>query len=55
MIKNPVIQGRRDATVLDEVDLILSLILHPLKSELNFSVGEKFDVNGLERWSLPIH
>eukprot|EP00957_Ditylum_brightwellii_P204358 15338871-Ditylum_brightwellii.AAC.1 len=41
-------------TLLDEVDLIL----HPLKSELNFPVGEKFDLDGSEkgkRWSLPIH
>ena len=33
-------------------------ILHPLKSELNFPVGEKFDLDGSEdgeRWSLPIH
>jgi hypothetical protein len=40
--------------LLDEVDLIL----HPLKSELNFPVGEKFDLDGSEdgeRWSLPIH
>ena len=40
--------------LLDEVDLIL----HPLKSELNFPIGEKFDLDGAEegeRWSLPIH
>ena len=40
--------------LLDEVDLIL----HPLKSELNFPIGEKFDLDGSEegeRWSLPIH
>jgi hypothetical protein len=40
--------------LLDEVDLIL----HPLKSELNFPIGEKFDLDGSEegeRWNLPIH
>jgi len=40
--------------LLDEVDLIL----HPLKSELNFPIGAKFDLDGAERgerWSLPIH
>lgn len=40
--------------LLDEVDLIL----HPLKSELNFPIGEKFDLDGSEqgeRWSLPMH
>lgn len=40
--------------LLDEVDLIL----HPLKSELNFPIGAKFDLDGSERgerWSLPIH
>jgi len=30
--------------LLDEVDLIL----HPLKSELNFPIGEKFDLDGSE-------
>jgi len=38
----------------DEVDLIL----HPLKSELNFPIGDKFDLDGSdegERWNLPIH
>jgi hypothetical protein len=40
--------------LLDEVDLIL----HPLKSELNFPIGDKFDLDGSEdgeRWGLPIH
>lgn len=40
--------------LLDEVDLIL----HPLKSELNFPLGEKWDLDGSadgERWGLPIH
>ena len=38
--------------IMDEVDLIL----HPLKSELNFPVGAKYDLdfNPL-RWKLPIH
>jgi hypothetical protein len=40
--------------LLDEVDLIL----HPLKSELNFPIGDKFDLDGSDdgiRWGLPIH
>ena len=40
--------------LLDEVDLLL----HPLKSELNFPCGEKFDLDAAEsgeRWGLPIH
>lgn len=40
--------------LLDEVDLIL----HPLKSELNFPIGDKHDLDGSEegeRWGLPIH
>eukprot|EP01038_Epipyxis_sp_PR26KG_P004458 gene4458-6304_t len=40
--------------LLDEVDLIL----HPLKSELNFPIGDKFDLDCStegERWGLPIH
>jgi len=45
---------RSGSMLLDEVDLVL----HPLKSELNFPMGEKYDLdasqNG-ERWSLPIH
>ena len=35
----------------------VDLILHPLKSELNFPTGEKFDLDGAEqgeRWLLPI-
>jgi hypothetical protein len=34
------------------------MILHPLKSELNFPIGDKFDLDGSqdgERWNLPIH
>ncbi len=45
---------REGIMLLDEVDLIL----HPLKSELNFPIGDKFDLDGSEegeRWSLPIH
>ena len=45
---------REGVMLLDEVDLIL----HPLKSELNFPIGEKFDLDGSEdgeRWSLAIH
>lgn len=41
------------AMLVDEVDLIL----HPLKSELNFPCGEKFALDGAEhgeRWLLPI-
>ena len=36
----------------------VDLILHPLKSELNFPIGDKFDLDGAEegeRWTLPIH
>jgi hypothetical protein len=32
--------------------------LHPLKSELNFPIGDKYDLDGSaegERWDLPIH
>ena len=45
---------KQGCMLLDEVDLIL----HPLKSELNFPKGEKFglDVSDQgERWGLPIH
>ena len=45
---------RDGVMLLDEVDLIL----HPLKSELNFPIGEKFDLDGSEegeRWGLPVH
>ena len=45
---------RDSVMLLDEVDLIL----HPLKSELNFPIGDKFDLDGSDdgqRWSLPIH
>jgi thioredoxin len=45
---------REGVLLLDEVDMVL----HPLKSELNFPIGEKFDLDGAEqgeRWSLPTH
>lgn len=45
---------RGGVMLLDEVDMIL----HPLKSELNFPLGEKADLDcseSGERWSLPIH
>jgi len=45
---------RKGAMLLDEVDLIL----HPLRSELNFPMGEKQALDGCdhgERWSLPMH
>ena len=45
---------REGVLLLDEVDMVL----HPLKSELNFPIGEKFDLDGAdggERWSLPAH
>jgi hypothetical protein len=45
---------RESILLLDEVDLVL----HPLKSELNFPIGEKFALEGSdhgERWNLPMH
>lgn len=43
---------RQSVLVMDEVDLIL----HPLKSELNFPVGPKEDIDFSPiRWKLPIH
>eukprot|EP01063_Lacrimia_lanifica_P039595 TRINITY_DN8724_c1_g4_i1.p1 TRINITY_DN8724_c1_g4~~TRINITY_DN8724_c1_g4_i1.p1 ORF type:complete len:4579 (+),score=2099.61 TRINITY_DN8724_c1_g4_i1:248-13984(+) len=42
----------RSVLVMDEVDLLL----HPLKSELNFPIGEKHDLPlAPVRWRLPIH
>ena len=44
---------RRARLLLDEVDLVL----HPLKSELNFPIGIKVDLDYTregERWKLPI-
>ena len=45
---------KQGVMLLDEVDLLL----HPLKSELNFPLGEKFDLDGSEdgaRWNLVMH
>ena len=37
---------------MDEVDLIL----HPMKSELNFPIGEKRELDfSPQRWQMPIH
>eukprot|EP00755_Sulcionema_specki_P005608 Sspe_Gene.33212::Locus_16237_Transcript_1_1_Confidence_1.000_Length_12018::g.33212::m.33212 len=42
----------RGVLIMDEVDLLL----HPLKSELNFPIGEKHDLPMAPvRWRLPIH
>ena len=41
---------KKGVALLDEVDLIL----HPLKSELNFPIGDKFDLDGSDdgqRWN----
>ena len=35
---------REEVLLLDEVDMVL----HPLKSELNFPIGEKFDLDGAD-------
>lgn len=38
--------------IMDEVDLIL----HPMKSELNFPIGEKIELDfSPQRWQMPIH
>lgn len=43
---------KKGVVVLDEVDLIL----HPLKSELNFPTGEKYDLDFSPlRWNFAIH
>lgn len=43
---------RSGVLIMDEVDLIL----HPLKSELNFPIGPKLDLDFAPlRWKLPIH
>lgn len=43
---------KQGSLIMDEVDLIL----HPLKSELNFPIGQKFDLDlAPERWELPTH
>ena len=43
---------REGVVLMDEVDVVL----HPLKSELNFPIGQKEPVDFAgERWELPIH
>ena len=43
---------KQGVLIMDEVDLIL----HPLKSELNFPIGQKFPLDfNPERWELVIH
>eukprot|EP00760_Papus_ankaliazontas_P024689 PhM_4_TR2411/c0_g2_i1/m.74313 len=43
---------KKAVLVMDEVDMLL----HPLKSELNFPIGEKRDIDFTPmRWKLPIH
>ena len=43
---------RSSILIMDEVDLIL----HPLKSELNFPIGAKLELDfAPHRWKLPIH
>jgi Protein of unknown function (DUF3638)/Protein of unknown function (DUF3645) len=43
---------RRGILILDEVDLLL----HPLRSELNFPIGAKVPLDpSPERWQLPMH
>jgi len=43
---------KQGVAIMDEVDVLL----HPLRSELNFPIGEKYpiDLSG-ERWELPIY
>jgi hypothetical protein len=42
----------RSILIMDEVDLIL----HPMKSELNFPIGEKIELDfSPQRWQMPIH
>ena len=43
---------RESILIMDEVDLIL----HPMKSELNFPIGEKIELDfSPQRWQMPIH
>ena len=43
---------RNSILIMDEVDMLL----HPLKSELNFPIGNKHDIDFTPaRWKLPIH
>lgn len=43
---------RESVLIMDEVDVLL----HPLRSELNFPIGHKqpIDLSG-HRWNLPMH
>ncbi|OWZ23137.1 hypothetical protein PHMEG_0002034 [Phytophthora megakarya] len=43
---------QRGVLIMDEVDVLL----HPLRSELNFPIGNKFPIDlAANRWELPIH
>lgn len=43
---------RSSTLIMDEVDLIL----HPMKSELNFPIGSKQELDfSPQRWQMPIH
>ncbi|RLN51178.1 hypothetical protein BBJ28_00003521 [Nothophytophthora sp. Chile5] len=43
---------QRGILIMDEVDVLL----HPLRSELNFPIGNKFPIDlAANRWELPIH
>ena len=45
-------EREKGVLLLDEVDMLL----HPLRSELNFPIGEKFPLNpSPSRWDLPTH
>ncbi len=45
-------ERERGVLLMDEVDMLL----HPLRSELNFPIGEKFPLTpSPTRWDLPIH
>ena len=45
-------ERERGVLLLDEVDMLL----HPLRSELNFPIGEKFPLTpNPSRWDLPIY
>ena len=47
-----VVRRERGVFLLDEVDMLL----HPLRSELNFPIGEKFPLTpNPSRWDLPIY
>ncbi|KDO28986.1 hypothetical protein SPRG_20090 [Saprolegnia parasitica CBS 223.65] len=45
-------QWQRGVLIMDEVDVLL----HPLRSELNFPIGNKFPIDlAANRWELPMH